>query len=59
MRRRIKDGCEQLILDFYSKEKGQVAIYDANNATKISRQTLTEKFEKEGVHTIFLGESHM
>lgn len=46
-------------MDFYSNEKGQVAIYDANNATKISRQALAEKFEKEGVHTIFLGESHM
>ncbi|KAF8330355.1 6-phosphofructo-2-kinase-domain-containing protein [Cantharellus anzutake] len=54
LRREIKDGCEQLILDFYSKEKGQVAIYDANNATKLSRQNLTERFEKEGVHIIFL-----
>ncbi|KAF8323275.1 bifunctional 6-phosphofructo-2-kinase/fructose-2,6-bisphosphate 2-phosphatase [Clavulina sp. PMI_390] len=55
LRKKIKDSCEQLILDFFGDdERGQVAIYDANNGTKASRRALGEKFEKEGVHVIFL-----
>jgi len=56
LRKGIKDSCEQLILDFFGdEERGQVAIYDANNGTKASRKALGDKFEKEGVHVIFLG----
>ena len=45
-----------MIIDFFGpEERGQVAIYDANNGTKASRKALGEKFEKEGVHVIFLG----
>lgn len=56
LRKEIKDSCEQLILDFFGdEERGQVAIYDANNGTKASRKALGDKFEKEGVHVIFLG----
>lgn len=55
LRKKIKDACENLIFDFFDSERGQVAIYDANNGTKASRKALGEKFEKEGVHVIFLG----
>jgi 6-phosphofructo-2-kinase/fructose-2,6-biphosphatase 4 len=48
-------GCEQLIWDFFNGG-GQVVIYDANNGTRAARQTLAEKFDKDGVHVIFLGE---
>lgn len=54
LRKKIKDACEQLIFDFFDHETGQVAIYDANNGTKASRKALGDKFEKEGVHVIFL-----
>ena len=55
-RKKIRDSCEQSILDFFGdEERGQVAIYDANNGTKASRKTIGDKFEKEGVHVIFLG----
>jgi 6-phosphofructo-2-kinase/fructose-2,6-biphosphatase 4 len=35
---------------------GQVVIYDANNGTREQRQALAEKFDKEGIHVIMLGE---
>ncbi|KAF9508246.1 hypothetical protein BS47DRAFT_1320781 [Hydnum rufescens UP504] len=54
LRRGIRNGCEQLIFDFFGKERGQVAIYDANNGTIESRRLIGEKFEKDGVHVIFL-----
>ncbi|CAE6451659.1 unnamed protein product [Rhizoctonia solani] len=54
LRTGIREGCEQMVIDFFNKERGQVAIYDANNGTKQSRKMLGEKFEKLGVHVIFL-----
>ncbi|GAB1526061.1 hypothetical protein RhiTH_009227 [Rhizoctonia solani] len=55
LRTSIREGCEQMVVDFFNKEGGQVAIYDANNGTKQSRKTVGERFEKLGVHVIFLG----
>lgn len=54
LRTSIRDGCEQTVIDFFQKERGQVAIYDANNGTKKSRKTIGEKFEALGIHVIFL-----
>ena len=54
LRKRVSDGCEKLIWDFF-EGGGQVVIYDANNGTKVARQTLAEKFDKEGIHVILLG----
>ncbi|EJD47221.1 bifunctional 6-phosphofructo-2-kinase/fructose-2,6-bisphosphate 2-phosphatase [Auricularia subglabra TFB-10046 SS5] len=53
LRKKVKDGCEQLILDFFDRG-GQVAIYDANNGTRASRQEVAEKFIKQGIHVIFM-----
>ncbi|CAL1699277.1 unnamed protein product [Somion occarium] len=53
LRKRISDGCEQLIWDFFNSG-GQVVIYDANNGTRERRQALAEKFDKEGIHVIML-----
>ncbi|KAF4564717.1 hypothetical protein EYR40_010889 [Pleurotus pulmonarius] len=53
LRQKIAEGCEQLIWDFFSGG-GQVVIYDANNGTRAARQTLAEKFDKKGIHVIFL-----
>lgn len=55
LRTSIREGCEQMVIDFFQKERGQVAIYDANNGTKKSRQAVGERFEALGVHVIFLG----
>jgi len=54
LRKKVRDGCEQQILDFFQKKRGQVAIYDANNGTVESRQQVGEKFESNDVHVIFL-----
>ncbi|KZV96585.1 bifunctional 6-phosphofructo-2-kinase/fructose-2,6-bisphosphate 2-phosphatase [Exidia glandulosa HHB12029] len=53
VRKKVKDGCEQLILDFFDRG-GQVAIYDANNGTRASRKEVAEKFEARGIHVVFL-----
>ncbi|KAG9120815.1 hypothetical protein FRC07_003541 [Ceratobasidium sp. 392] len=54
LRTSIREGCEQMVLDFFQKERGQVAIYDANNGTKKSRKGVGERFEAQGIHVIFL-----
>ena len=54
LRQKVSDGCEQLIWDFFNSG-GQVVIYDANNGTRERRQTLAEKFDKEGIHIVMLG----
>ena len=53
MRKKVSDGCEKLIWEFF--ETGQVVIYDANNGTRAARQLLAEKFDKAGIHVIMLG----
>ena len=55
LRARVSDGCEQQIWRFFEAGNGQVVIYDANNGTRESRQQLAEKFDKKGIHVIFLG----
>lgn len=57
LRKKIQDGCEQLIWDFFNSG-GQVIIYDANNGTRERRHTLAEKFDKEGIHVVMLGQLH-
>ncbi|KAG8899313.1 hypothetical protein FRB99_006813 [Tulasnella sp. 403] len=55
LRTMVKVGCEGNIMKFFREERGQVAIYDANNGTKRSRKEIAERFAKEGIHVIFLG----
>ena len=50
----VSAGCENQIWKFF-EEGGQVIIYDANNGTRAARATLAQKFEKAGIHVIFLG----
>jgi 6-phosphofructo-2-kinase/fructose-2,6-biphosphatase 4 len=54
LRKRVSDGCEKLIWDFF-EGGGQVVVYDANNGTHKARQSIAEKFDKEGIHVILLG----
>ncbi|KAG5635090.1 hypothetical protein H0H81_012462 [Sphagnurus paluster] len=53
LRKKISEGCEKLIWDFF-EGGGQVVIYDANNGTKAARQAVAEKFDKAGIHVIML-----
>ncbi|KDR80374.1 hypothetical protein GALMADRAFT_62167 [Galerina marginata CBS 339.88] len=53
LRKKIQDGCEKLIWDFF-EGGGQVVIYDANNGRRAARQAIAEKFDKAGIHVIFL-----
>ncbi|KAG2128723.1 6-phosphofructo-2-kinase-domain-containing protein [Suillus clintonianus] len=53
MRKRVSDGCEKLIEDFF-EAGGQVVIYDANNGSRTTRQALAEKYDKQGIHVIIL-----
>lgn len=54
LRKKVSDGCEKLIWDFF-EGGGQVVIYDANNGTRKQRHTLAEKFDKAGIHVVMLG----
>lgn len=55
LRASVSAGCENHIWKFFEEEGGQVVIYDANNGTRAQRATLANKFEKQGIHVIFLG----
>lgn len=48
------DDCVNDILNFFEKDKGQVAVYDAVNAWPEYRQQLAERFKMDGIHTIFI-----
>ena len=54
LRKRVSEGCEKMIFDFFDGG-GQVVIYDANNGTQAARNALAEKFDKKGIHVVFLG----
>ncbi|KXN86512.1 hypothetical protein AN958_09984 [Leucoagaricus sp. SymC.cos] len=53
LRKGVSDSCEELIWDFF-ESGGQVVIYDANNGTRAAREALAAKFDKKGIHIIFL-----
>ncbi|KAJ3485740.1 hypothetical protein NLI96_g4737 [Meripilus lineatus] len=53
LRQKISEDCEQQIVDFFTMG-GQVVIYDANNGTKERRHQVADKFDKLGVHVVFL-----
>ncbi|KAG2008719.1 cytoplasmic protein [Coprinopsis cinerea AmutBmut pab1-1] len=53
LRKKVSDGCEQLIWDYFNAG-GQVVIYDANNGRKEARDALAEKFSAQGIHVVLL-----
>ena len=55
LRNKIKDELEDQIWDFFTVQGGQVVIYDANNGSAKARKKVLDKFEKRGVHVIFMG----
>jgi 6-phosphofructo-2-kinase/fructose-2,6-biphosphatase 4 len=54
LRKKISEGCEKLIWDFF-EGGGQVVIYDANNGTTAVRNAIAERFDKAGIHVVMLG----
>lgn len=57
LRLRIIDECTNDMLNFFEKDKGQVAIYDAVNPFPKNRQELNEKFKKLNIQTLFIESS--
>lgn len=53
-RNKTVDDCLNDILNFFEKDKGQVAIYDAVNALPEYRKQLHEKFQSLNIQCIFI-----
>ncbi|KAF9528686.1 cytoplasmic protein [Crepidotus variabilis] len=53
LRKKISEGCEKLIWEFF-ESGGQVVIYDANNGAAHVRNAVAERFDKAGIHVIML-----
>jgi len=53
LRKQVADACEQMITDIFDRG-GQVIVYDANNGSIATRHRLAEKFDKMGIHVVFL-----
>ncbi|TIB97430.1 WD40 repeat-like protein [Wallemia mellicola] len=56
LREKVVGELQDTIQDFFVKDGGQVAIYDANNSTAKGRTQILKRFGSEGlgVHVIFL-----
>lgn len=53
-RNRIVNSCLNDMLNFFEKDKGQVVIYDAINATPKFRKELNDKFRSLNIQCIFI-----
>lgn len=53
-RNKTVDDCLNDILNFFEKDKGQVAVYDAVNALPEYRKQLHEKFKAMNIQCIFI-----
>lgn len=54
LRQKILHDCLGDILDFFEKENGQVAVYDALNALKKDRADVVKLFGKKGIKVLFI-----
>lgn len=54
MRNRIVDECVNDMLNFFEKDKGQVAIYDAVNALPDERLKLSQRFSSANIQVLFI-----
>lgn len=54
MRRRVRISLENDLEAFFSENRGQVAIYDANNGTRAARRAIRDKFEALGINVFFI-----
>ncbi|GAA6012426.1 hypothetical protein JCM11491_004329 [Sporobolomyces phaffii] len=54
LRQKVRLTLEEDVARFFKENRGQVAIYDANNGTKAARIALRQKFEAQGVNVFFI-----
>ncbi|KAJ6264697.1 hypothetical protein Dda_0847 [Drechslerella dactyloides] len=54
LRQKILRECRQDIYEFFEKQNGQVALYDAVNPTAAGRRQLAKEFLKNDIHPIFI-----
>ncbi|CEQ39764.1 SPOSA6832_01312, partial [Sporobolomyces salmonicolor] len=54
LRKKVRLTLEEDVARFFKENRGQVAIYDANNGTKAARIALRQKFEAQGVNVFFI-----
>lgn len=54
LRQRLMSACRQDILNFFQKDRGQIAIYDAVNPTAAGRRSMAKDFAKQDVKVLFL-----
>ncbi|KAI4141763.1 MAG: hypothetical protein LQ340_007545 [Diploschistes diacapsis] len=54
LRQKILRKCREDIYQFFDRENGQVAIYDAVNPLASGRRTLAKEFAKHGIQTLFI-----
>lgn len=53
-RKKVTERCTNDVMNFFLKDKGQVAIYDAVNALPEHRAELHGQFTKLGIKTLFI-----
>ncbi|KAK6349831.1 hypothetical protein TWF696_006097 [Orbilia brochopaga] len=54
LRQQILRECRHDIYEFFEKQNGQVALYDAVNPTAAGRRQLAKEFLKNDIHPIFI-----
>lgn len=54
LRQRLMAACKADILNFYEREHGQIAIYDAVNPTAAGRRSLSKDFARQDVKVLFI-----
>lgn len=54
MRKQVKQSLEGEVEKFFKENRGQVAIYDANNGTRQARREIRLKFEAMGINVFFV-----
>ncbi|KAL8277556.1 hypothetical protein RQP46_009988 [Phenoliferia psychrophenolica] len=54
LRDKVKASLEADVEAFFSENRGQVAIYDANNGTRAARRELRNKFEALDINVFFI-----
>ncbi|KAM0749991.1 bifunctional 6-phosphofructo-2-kinase/fructose-2,6-bisphosphate 2-phosphatase [Meredithblackwellia eburnea MCA 4105] len=54
LRDKVKHSLEEDVVRFFQENRGQVAIYDANNGTRAARRALRNRFEPLGINVFYI-----
>jgi 6-phosphofructo-2-kinase/fructose-2,6-biphosphatase 4 len=55
LRKKVLDTLEADVIKFFKENRGQVAIYDANNGKRVTRRDIRNRFEAMGINVFFIG----